>query len=140
VRAARADFLHRVSTRLVRDHDLLVIEDLNVRGMTGNRRLAKVISDCGWGTFRDLLAYKAQRAGRRLVVIDRWYPSSKTCSACGPLLATLGRAPARGCARLAAPGTTGTTTPPRTFWRQVVPWLPVEPTSAIPGPPGCSRH
>ena len=47
VRAARADFLHRVSTRLVRDHDLLVIEDLNVRGMTGNRRLAKAISDCG---------------------------------------------------------------------------------------------
>ena len=89
VRAARADFLHRVSTRLVRDHDLLVIEDLNVRGMTGNRRLAKAISDCGWGTFRDLLADKAQRAGRRLVVIDRWYPSSKTCSACGHLLATL---------------------------------------------------
>lgn len=82
-------FLHRVSTRLVRDHDLLVIEDLNVRGMTGNRRLAKAISDCGWGTFRDLLAYKAQRAGRRLVVIDRWHPSSKTCSACGHLLATL---------------------------------------------------
>lgn len=89
VRAARADFLHRVSARLVRDHDLLVIENLNVGAMTGNRRLAKAISDCGWGTFRRLLAYKAQRAGRRLVVIDRWYPSSKTCSSCGHLLATL---------------------------------------------------
>jgi putative transposase len=89
VRAARADFLHRVSTRLIRDFDLLVIEDLNVQGMTGNRRLAKAISDCGWGTFRGLLTYKAQRAGRRLVVIDRWYPSSKTCSSCGHLLPTL---------------------------------------------------
>lgn len=89
VRAARADFLHRVSARLVRDHDMLVIEDLNVRSMTGNRRLAKAISDCGWGTFRGLLVFKAQRAGRRLVVIERWYPSSKTCSSCGHVLATL---------------------------------------------------
>jgi putative transposase len=89
VRAARADFLHRVSARLVRDHDLLVIENLNVGAMTGNRRLAKAISDCGWGTFRRLLAHKAQRAGRRLVVIDRWYPSSTTCSSRGHLLATL---------------------------------------------------
>jgi putative transposase len=89
VRAARADFLHRTSTRLVRDHDVIVIEDLNVRGMIGNRRLARAISDSGWGTFRAMLAYKAERAGRRLVVIDRWYPSSKTCSACGHRLATL---------------------------------------------------
>jgi putative transposase len=89
VRAARADFLQRVSTRLVRDHDLIVIEDLNVKGMTANRRLAKAIRDCGWGTFRELLASKAHRAGRRLVVIDRWYPSSMICSSCGHLLATL---------------------------------------------------
>jgi putative transposase len=86
VRAARADFLHRTSTALVRDHDLLVIEDLNVAGMKRNRRLAKAISDCGWGQFRSMLAYKAARAGRRLVVVDRWYPSSKRCSACGHLL------------------------------------------------------
>ncbi|XVQ85596.1 RNA-guided endonuclease InsQ/TnpB family protein [Microbispora siamensis] len=89
VRDARADFLHRTSTRLVRDHDLIVIEDLNVRGMVRNRSLARVISDCGWGEFRRQLEYKTQRHGRRLVVIDRWYPSSKTCSACGHLLATL---------------------------------------------------
>jgi putative transposase len=89
VRAARTDFLHRTSTRLVRDHDLLVVEDLNVRGMVGNRHLAKAISDCGWGTFRAMLAYKAERAGRRLVVVDRFSPSSKTCSACGHLLAHL---------------------------------------------------
>jgi putative transposase len=60
-----------------------VIEDLNVCGMVRNRHLARAISDCGWGEFRRQLAYKCQRYGRRLVVIDRWYPSSKTCSACG---------------------------------------------------------
>ncbi len=89
VRAARADFLHRTSTRLVRDHDLLVIEDLNVRGMVRNRHLARAISDCGWRAFRAMLTYKAARAGRRLVVLDRWDPSSKTCSTCGYLLTTL---------------------------------------------------
>ncbi len=89
VRHARADFLHRASTHLVRTADLIVIEDLNVSGMVRNRHLARVISDCGWGEFRRQLAYKCQRYGRRLVVIDRWYPSSKTCSACGHLLAGL---------------------------------------------------
>jgi putative transposase len=89
VRDARRDFLHRVSTRLVRRADTIVIEDLHVVGMVRNRRLARAISDCGWGEFRRQLAYKCQRYGRRLVVIDRWYPSSKTCSACGYLLAEL---------------------------------------------------
>jgi len=89
VRASRQDFLHRASTRLVREHDVIVIEDLNVAGMVRNRPLAKAISDCGWGTFRRMIEYKAARAGRHLIVIDRWYPSSKTCSACGHLLAAL---------------------------------------------------
>ncbi|HTR91817.1 MAG TPA: transposase, partial [Trebonia sp.] len=89
VRASRADFLHRTSARLVRDHDVLVIEDLNVSGMIRNRPLAKAISDCSWGEFRRQLQYKAARAGRRLIVINRFYPSSKTCSACGHLLAEL---------------------------------------------------
>jgi putative transposase len=89
VRNARRDFVHRASTRLVRGNDLVVIDDLNVRGMIRNRHLARVISDCGWGEFRSLLEYKCQRYGRRLVVIDRWYPSSKTCSGCGYLLAEL---------------------------------------------------
>ena len=57
--------------------------------MVRNRPLAKAISDCGWGEFRRQLQYKAARAGRRLIVTDRWYPSSKTCSACGHLLAEL---------------------------------------------------
>jgi len=89
VRDARRDYLHRASTRLVRENDVIVIEDLNVSGMVRNRRLARAISDCGWGEFRRQLAYKCERSGRDLVVIDRWYPSSKTCSACGHLLAAL---------------------------------------------------
>jgi putative transposase len=68
---------------------VIVIEDLNVAGMVRNRRLAKAISDCGWGEFRRQLEYKCERVGRRLIVIDRWYPSSKTCSACGHLLVEL---------------------------------------------------
>jgi putative transposase len=60
-----------------------------VANMVKNRRLARAISGCGWGEFRRQLEYKCQRHGRRLIVIDRWYPSSKTCSACGNLLAEL---------------------------------------------------
>jgi putative transposase len=89
VRHARADFLHRASTRLVRQHDMIVVEDLAVANMIRNRPLARVIADCGWGEFRRQLAYKCERYGRELVVIGRWYPSSKTCSACGHLLAQL---------------------------------------------------
>ena len=89
VRAARTDFLHKTSTTLIRDHDLIVLEDLGVKNMVRNRRVAKAIADCGWGTFRRVLEYKAARYGRRVIVIDRWYPSSKICSACGYLLAEL---------------------------------------------------
>ena len=89
IRNARQDFLHRASTGLVRSNDLIVIEDLNVAGMVRNRHLARAISDCGWREFRRQLAYKCERYGRTLVVIDRWYPSSKTCSACGHLIAEL---------------------------------------------------
>jgi putative transposase len=89
VRASRTDFLHKASTRLVRDHDVIVLEDLAVRNMVRNRSLAKAISDCGWGEFRRQLEYKAAKYGRHVIVIDRWYPSSKTCSSCGHLLAEL---------------------------------------------------
>ncbi|MEU0565692.1 transposase [Nonomuraea sp. NPDC005983] len=89
VRDARADFLHKTSARLVREHDLIVIEDLAVQNMVRNRSLARVISDCGWGEFRRQLQYKSAKHGRHLIMIDRWYPSSKTCSACGHLLAEL---------------------------------------------------
>ena len=89
VRAARADFLHKTSTRLVRDHDLISLEDLAVKNMVRNRKVAKAIADCGWGSFRAMLEYKAARYGRRVIVIDWWFPSSKTCSACGHVLAEL---------------------------------------------------
>jgi putative transposase len=89
VRNARCDFLHKTTTGLVRGYDLITIEDLNVSGMVRNRHLARAISDCGWGEFRRQLQYKCERAGRRLIVIDRWYPSTKTCSACGFILAEL---------------------------------------------------
>jgi putative transposase len=89
VRNARRDFLHRASTRLVRGNDIVVIEDLAVKNMVRNRHLARVISDCGWAEFRRQLEYKCAWYRRQLVVIDRWYPSSKICSACGHLLAEL---------------------------------------------------
>jgi putative transposase len=89
VRHARADFLHRASTWLVRQNDVIVIEDLAVANIIRNRHLARAISDCGWGEFRRQLEYKCSRYGRELVVIGRWYPSSKTCSACGHVLAQL---------------------------------------------------
>ncbi|MFC5181404.1 RNA-guided endonuclease InsQ/TnpB family protein [Actinomadura harenae] len=90
VRNARRDHLHRASTGMIRRADTIVIEDLAVSSMVKNRRLARSISDAGWGELRRQLEYKAERHGRRLVVIDRWYPSSKTCSTCGHVLGELG--------------------------------------------------
>jgi putative transposase len=86
---ARRDGLHKLTTRLVRDHDIVVVEDLNVAGMVRNRRLARHISGLGMAELRRQLDYKAADAGVRLVVADRWYPSSKTCSACGAVRAKL---------------------------------------------------
>jgi len=79
----RRDGLHKLSTRLVREHDTIVVEDLNVAGMVRNRRLARAICGLGMAELRRQLDYKATDAGVRLVVADRWFPSSKTCSACG---------------------------------------------------------
>lgn len=86
---ARRDFLHKVSTDMVQRFDVIAVEDLAVSNMVRNRSLAKSISRSGWGEFRSMLDYKTQVAGRRIAVVDRWYPSSKTCSACGHLLGTL---------------------------------------------------
>jgi putative transposase len=86
---ARRDFLHKASTGLVRRFDTIAVEDLSVTGMVRNRSLARAISCSGWAEFRSMLEYKAERYGRRVVTIDRWYPSSKTCSACGHRLAAL---------------------------------------------------
>jgi putative transposase len=86
---ARRDFLHKASTDLVRRFDVIAVENLNVSGMVRNRHLARAISVTGWAEFRSMLEYKAQRHGRAVMTVDRWFPSSKTCSACGHLLAAL---------------------------------------------------
>jgi putative transposase len=80
---SRTYFLHNVSTQLVKTFDLIVVEDLNVSGMLKNHKLAKSISDASWSTFVDMLKYKCNWYGKTLVKIDRFYPSSKTCSNCG---------------------------------------------------------
>lgn len=79
----RQDRLHKLTTRLCRENQTVVIEDLNVRGMVENHRLAQSISDAGFGMFRTMLTYKSALYGTRLVLADRFYPSSKTCSSCG---------------------------------------------------------
>ncbi len=85
----RRDFLHKLTTRLVRENQAVVIEDLSVRNMVRSHSLARAISDAAWADLRGMLEYKCDWYGRDLVVIDRWYPSSKTCSACGYLAASL---------------------------------------------------
>lgn len=85
----RRDHLHKLSTRLVRENQTLVIEDLAVRNMVKNHRLARAISDAAWHDLRCMLTYKADWYGRDLVVIDHWYPSSKRCSACGTIADTM---------------------------------------------------
>lgn len=79
----RADFHHKLSRRLVEENHLLCLENLNVRGMMSNHHLAKSISDAGWSAFVTMLRYKGDWYGCRVEQVDRWYPSSKTCSACG---------------------------------------------------------
>ncbi|MBD2253543.1 RNA-guided endonuclease InsQ/TnpB family protein [Nostoc parmelioides] len=79
----RKDTLHKLTTYLAKNHGVIVIEDLNVSGMMANRKLAKAIADMGFYEFRRQLEYKTQLYGSELVVVDRFYPSSKTCSNCG---------------------------------------------------------
>ncbi|MFE3413845.1 RNA-guided endonuclease InsQ/TnpB family protein [Streptomyces mirabilis] len=81
----RRDGLHKLTTRLVRKNQTLVIEDLTVRNMVRNRKLARAISDAAWAEFRSLLEYKATWYGRHMVIVDRLFPSSKLCSHCGAL-------------------------------------------------------
>jgi putative transposase len=79
----RRDAIHKLTTALAREYGSIVVEDLNVAGMVKNRRLARVISDAGFSEIRRQLTYKAAWNGGTLIVADRWFPSSKTCSGCG---------------------------------------------------------
>jgi putative transposase len=81
----RRDTLHQLTTRLVRENQTIVIEDLTIRNMVKNHSLARAVSDAAWHDIRFMLTYKSDWYGRDLVVIDRWYPSSKVCSQCGAL-------------------------------------------------------
>lgn len=80
---ARKDMLHKLSTRLIRENQTIVVEDLAVRNMVKNHKLAQAISDASWGELVRQLEYKAEWYGRKLIKIDRWFPSSKRCSSCG---------------------------------------------------------
>ncbi len=83
IRCQRADFLHKATTMLAKTKSVIVVEDLSVRGMIRNHSLARSIADAGWAEFRRMLAYKTQWYGSRLEIAPRFYPSTKTCSACG---------------------------------------------------------
>jgi len=85
----RADAINKATTMIARTYHVVCIEDLNVAGMMKNRRLARSVSDASLGEFRRQIDYKTARTGAALRVIDRWYPSSKTCSACGAVKAKL---------------------------------------------------
>jgi putative transposase len=80
---ARADFLHKLTTQLVRENQTIVVEDLAVKNMLKNHKLANAISDASWGELIRQLTYKCEWYGRELIKIDRWFPSSKRCGSCG---------------------------------------------------------
>ncbi len=83
IKDQRTDFLHKLTTRLVRENQTLAVEDLNVAGLIKNRKLSRAISDAGWSKFKTLLAAKCDKHGRELIIVDRYYPSSQICSCCG---------------------------------------------------------
>jgi len=85
VRSQRKDFLHKVANRYIQGYGIISVEDLNISGMVRNRHLSKSITDAGWGIFIGFLEYKAAEAGRALIRIPRFEPSSKTCSECGAI-------------------------------------------------------
>ena len=79
----RPDFLHKLSSKVIRENQTIILEDLNVSGMVRNRKLSRAISDLGWRSFRTMLEAKAAMYGREFRVIDRWEPTTQKCSCCG---------------------------------------------------------
>ncbi len=85
VRNQRQDYLHKISSHLVKKYDTICLEDLAVKNMMGNHKLARAIGDMGWGEFRGMLEYKSNWHGKNISIIGRFDPSSKTCSSCGKI-------------------------------------------------------
>ncbi|NCZ71215.1 MAG: hypothetical protein EBY80_13855 [Actinobacteria bacterium] len=77
------DLIHKVSLDLVRRFDVIYLEDLNIKGMIGNSKLSRSITDASWGKFVETLDYKAMWNDKEVIKVDRFYPSSKTCNECG---------------------------------------------------------
>ncbi|MDJ0732068.1 MAG: RNA-guided endonuclease TnpB family protein, partial [Crocosphaera sp.] len=86
IQDTRTDFLHKLTTKLVQENDLIVIEDLAIINLVKNHKLARSISDASWGEFNRQLEYKCQWYGKELIKVDRYFPSSKRCGSCGHIL------------------------------------------------------
>ena len=83
VRFQRQDWQHKLSTQLADKYDFICVEDLNMQAMARGLHLAKATNDNGFGQFRNMLSYKMEERGKKLITIDKWFPSSKTCRHCG---------------------------------------------------------
>ena len=81
----RNDFLHKLSSKLVNNYDIIVVEDLNMKNMSQALNFGKSVTDNGWGKFRNYVSYKLIDKGKQLIRLDKWFPSSKTCSSCGTI-------------------------------------------------------
>ena len=79
----KVDYIHKITTELVKQYDIIKVEDLNIKGMVKNHKLSKVINECNWSEFVNILQYKCNWNNKQLVKIDRFYPSSQLCNVCG---------------------------------------------------------